>query len=314
MKRIHSYFLGSALVATIGGYLLLRPADPQVGSAGEPLRGSGEENQQWGGGAWDGDGKTDFRSSKFKDRTVDKGAQGKPKKLPQIALRPDMDRAGRRAVLAELMAQEGLEGLAGLLQQYGNDPDMPGLPPWLVADLKETIAKAYLEGQLGSASQLLDVLGSGYANPQRVVEEICETLVDSNHPEKAFLEVLESPTKITPRSYKFLFGKAGHLIGPSTALAQVDELGSGEVSRVAGEMIFQEWLALDPEQALQYIDALPQDSWLREQSPRIIVQYVANRDDYERAEQWLATIKDPALAQRTRRDLEIIRKAQKQGH
>jgi hypothetical protein len=314
MKRIHSYFLGSVLGAAVGGYLLLRPADPQVGSAGGPLRGSGEEDQRWGGNASDGDGKTVFRSSKVKDRTVDKGAQGKPKKLPQIALRSDMDQTDRRAMLADLMARKGLEGLAGLLQQYGNDPDVPGLPPWLVADLKETIAKAYLEGQLGSASELLDVLGSGYTNPQRVVEEICETLVDSDHPEQAFLEVLENPTKITPRSYKFLFGKAGHLIGPSAALAQVDQFGSGEVSRVAGEMIFQEWLALNPELALQYIDALPEDSWLREQSPRIIVHYVANRDDYERAEQWVATIKDPALAKRTRRDLEIIRKAQKQGH
>ena len=310
MRRVHTYFLGPVLAATIGGYLLLRPADPQGGPLGRALRGGGGENERSAENALDGDGRAVLLSSKVRDRTDDKRAEGKPKKLPRIELSRDMDQADRRAVLEELMAQRGLEGLAGLLQQYGNDPHSMGLPFWLAADLDATIGKAYFEGRLGSASQLLDVLGSGYTNPHRVVEEICETLVDNDHPEKAFLEVLGNPTKIAPRSYKFLFGKAGHLIGPSVALAQVDQFGSGEVSRVAGEMIFQGWLAVNPEEALQYIDALPEDRWLREQSPRIIVHFVANRGDFERAEEWVATIKDPALAARTRRDLEIIRKAQ----
>jgi hypothetical protein len=299
LKRILPCFFGAVFAVVVWGYLL-----------GGVLQGDRKEDRGTAGNALDGDGKKVVPSFKVESGIADRDARGESNKLPQPVLRSDMDQADRRAVLAELMARRGLEGLAGILQQYGNDPDLPGLPPWLVADLKETIAKAYLEGRLGSASQLLVVLGSGYTNSHRVVEEICDTLVDSDRPQKAFLEVLGNPTKIAPRSYKFLFGKAGHLIGPSVALAQVDQFGSGEASRVAGEMIFQEWLAENPEEALQYIDALPEDRWLREQSPRIIVHFVANRGDFERAEEWVATIKDPALAARTRRDLEIIRKAQ----
>lgn len=315
MKTAKSYIFGSTLIIFVILYLLFRNIDSQFLSPdGKPQdRGEADHGAHSPIGITsDDNGKAVGQPSKLNHRAGDSRAQSRSKKLPYIVLSPTMDQSERRALLADMMAQKGLEGLEGLLLHYGNLPGETNLPFWLMIDLKETVAKAYFQDQLGSASQLLEVLGSGYGNPHRVVEEICETFVNVDHPDKAFSELLETPPKIATFSYKFLFSRAAHLIGPAKAMAQVDQFESSEVSKMARESIFESWLTLDPDQAVQYVYSLPEDNWFRAKSPRIIVHYVANREDYEAAQLWIETIKDPVMAESVRKDLRAIQRAQKQ--
>lgn len=313
MKKLQSYIVGITSIAVVLCYAAFKHGGSQFWSSDDKSRDHGGGSHGAHGNALNDSDEAGSRPSKSTNRAGNSSAQGRSKKVPYIALSPTLDKLERRALLADMMAQDGLVGLQGLLLHYGNVPGATSLPSWLVADLKETVAKAYFQDQLGSASQLLDVLGTGYGNPHRVVEEICETFVDVDHPDKAFSELLETPPKIATFSYKFLFSRAAHLIGPTKAMAQVDQFGSSEVSKMARERILESWLTLDPDQAVQYVYGLPEDNWLRTQSPRIIVQYVAHREDYEAAQLWIETIKDPGMAERVRSDLRVIREAQGEG-
>ncbi len=241
--------------------------------------------------------------AKATDREVSIPRKARKPPVP-VKIDPAWEESVRRAAILDLFVKRGLRGLSELLLGYTEEF---GLPPWLQGDLQAVIQESYLRGELGTASELFDVIGGGYRMSHNEVFEVCETLVSTDQPQKAFLELLQTPTQTSPNNYRYLFGKVGSLIGYEKALGQVAQFGTSEsaVARVASEQIFRSWLHKDPEQALEHVENLPDSHDLRHRMPEIMADVAIEAEEFETARKWLDVIKDPKAAARVRNNLEI---------
>lgn len=219
---------------------------------------------------------------------------------------PELNEKERRNWLLAFFNKEGLKGVEAILQTYGRDISKKGIPKWVEKDLEETIPQSYFEGHLGTAPELIDVVGGSYYYSSTIARNISQKLVDAANPDQAAREVLESPpSRVGPIYFSHILGETSLRIGFEKMVGMIDELGATQqIKDSAYDSTFVSWVQRDPENIFVLLDSLPSNHRLVKKSPMYFARVAANAGDFETSEKWIEKIDNEEDARKMRIYLE----------